>query len=320
MISAVVALRSAVRPYLAMREPGDVVLVAVSGGADSLALAYALRKEAQPLTISVVPVTIDHQLQQGSGEQAQRVYDQLTVMGFENVLIKKVKVIEASGIEADARTARYLAFDEALSEYGAKEIYLGHTRDDQAETVLLGLARGSGTRSLSGMAPINGKYIRPFLGITRKETVATCNELNLLFWHDPHNDSLEFSRVRVRNEILPLMEEKLGPGIAAALARSAALLRDDADALDRIAADKMAGLDLADLDCKALEALPRAVRTRILRSAIYAQGAPQGSISADHVAGVEALVTSWHGQGEISLPGGVKVRRISGRLSLLARE
>ena len=320
MTSAVVALRNAVRPYLQLREPGDVVLVAVSGGADSLALAYALLKEAEAQAITVIPVTIDHQLQVGSGEQAERVHNQLVAMGYKKVIIKKVNVVQNAGIEADARTARYLALDEVLTENGAQEIYLGHTRDDQAETVLLGLARGSGTRSLSGMAPVNGKYIRPLLSLTREETVATCKELDLDFWNDPHNQSLEFSRVRVRNEILPMMEEKLGPGISAALARSAALLRDDADALDEMAQSAMAGLDLADLDCKTLEAMPKAVRTRILRSAIYAQGAPHGSISADHIAGVEALVTSWHGQGVISLPGGVKVSRMSGRLSLLARE
>ena len=320
MTSATVALRNAVRPYLKACEPGDVILVAVSGGADSLSLAYALLKEAAPVAIALVAVTIDHQLQPGSAQQAKQVYDQLIAMGFERVIIKKVDVQHNAGLEADARAARYSALEEIAIEFGAKEIYVGHTRDDQAETVLLGLARGSGTRSLSGMAPINGKYIRPFLGLTREQTVAACAELELVYWNDPHNQSLEFSRIKVRNEILPVMEEKLGPGISAALARSAALLRDDADALDQMATEAMAGFDLSDLECKALEALPKAVRTRILRSAIYGAGAPMGSISADHVAGVEALVTSWHGQGEISLPGGVKVVRTSGRLSLLARD
>lgn len=320
MTSAVVAIRNAVRPYLELREPGDTLLVAVSGGADSLALAYALLKEAHPLALNVIAVTIDHQLQERSNEQALRVQGQLISLGYESVVIKKVSVLQSSGVEADARKARYEALDQILREQNAKEIYLGHTRDDQAETVLLGLARGSGTRSLSGMAPINGKYIRPLLAITREQTVAACKEINAQFWSDPHNENLEFSRVRVRNEVLPIMEKNLGPGISAALARSASLLRDDADALDQIASDHMKGLDLHDLDCGALLVMPKAIRTRIIKSAIYGSGAPSGSISADHIAGVEALITSWHGQGEISLPGGVKVRRISGRLSLLARE
>jgi tRNA(Ile)-lysidine synthase len=169
------------------------------------------------------------------------------------------------------------------------------------------------------MAVENGIYIRPLLNITREQTVAACKEIKLEPWNDPHNTNTEFSRVRVRTEILPIMEEKLGPGIAAALTRSAAILRDDADALDEIADKEIKNLDLTNLDCEHLSSLARAIRSRVLRAAIYAAGAPSGSISADHLAPVEALVTSWHGQGAISLPGGVKVERISGRLSLLAQ-
>jgi tRNA(Ile)-lysidine synthase len=199
------------------------------------------------------------------------------------------------------------------------KVFLGHTRDDQAESVLLGLARGSGTRSLSGMSVENGIYLRPLLQITREETVAACSELGIEPWNDPHNGNTDFSRVRVRNEVLPVMEEKLGPGISAALARSAGILRDDADALDEIAQSEISVSDLANLDCEHLSTLSRAIRSRVLRAALYAAGAPSGSITADHLAGVEALVTSWHGQGALSLPGGVKVERISGRLSLLAQ-
>ena len=240
-------------------------------------------------------------------------------MGYLEVIIEKVSVVEKSGIEADARTARYAALDAIAHAYGASQIFLGHTRDDQAETVLLGLARGSGTRSLSGMATVNGKYARPFLQLTRLQTVAACAEAEITPWNDPHNANEKFSRVRVRNKVMPVMEEEIGPGIAAALARSAAILRDDADALDEMAQAVISRVDLSDLDCAALAELPRAIRSRILRAAIYAAGAPSGSVSADHLAGVEALVTSWRGQGEASLPGGVKVARISGRLSLLAR-
>ena len=319
MTQAVVAIRSAVKPALANLEAGDTVLVAVSGGADSLALAYALLKEAQPLAITVVAATVDHQLQPGSADQALKVSNQLKEMGYGQIFIEKVVVDTKSGIEAGARAARYQALDSCAEKSAAKKIFLGHTRDDQAETVLLGLARGSGTRSLSGMAYENGIYIRPFLSITRTETEQACNELGIEFWNDPHNNNPEFSRVRVRREVLPLMEEKLGPGISAALARSAQLLRDDADALDAVAADEIAELNLLDLECQRLEVLSRAIRTRVLRAAIYAAGAPEGSITADHVAAVEALVTAWRGQGAISLPGGVKFERISGRLSLLAQ-
>ena len=319
MSSALLELRNAVRPFLENLTAGDCALVAVSGGADSLALACALIKEAPELAITLIAVTVDHQLQSGSNEQAKKVQAQLKAIGYQEVIIEKVSVVEKSGLEADARTARYTALDSIAHAYGATQIFLGHTRDDQAETVLLGLARGSGTRSLSGMATVNGKYARPFLQLTRAQTVAACQEADLQPWSDPHNLNEKFSRVRVRNKVMPVMEEEIGPGIAAALARSAAILRDDADALDEMAQAVISRVDLSDLDCAALAELPRAIRSRILRAAIYAAGAPSGSLSADHLAAVEALVTSWRGQGEVSLPGGVKVARISGRLSLLAR-
>ena len=319
MTSALLDLRNAVRPFLENLTAGDSAIVAVSGGADSLALAYALNKEAPDLAITLIAVTIDHQLQTGSADQAKKVQEQLKAMGYQEVIIEKVSVVEKSGLEADARTARYAALDAIAHAYGASQIFLGHTRDDQAETVLLGLARGSGTRSLSGMATVNGKYARPFLQLTRAQTVAACEEAEITPWNDPHNANEKFSRVRVRNKVMPVMEEEIGPGIAVALARSAAILRDDADALDEMAQAVISRVDLSDLDCAALAELPRAIRSRVLRAAIYAAGAPSGSVSADHLSGVEALITSWRGQGEASLPGGVKVARISGRLSLLAR-
>ncbi len=136
------------------------------------------------------------------------------------------------------------------------------------------------------------------------------------YWNDPHNQDSQFARVRVRTEALPVLEESIGPGISDALARSSHLLRDDADALDHWAKQEEIHLDLLDLDCSHLETLPRAIRTRILRSAIYAAGAPSGSVSAEHVSAVEALISAWSGQGALNLPGGVKVERISGRLSL----
>lgn len=319
MTDAIVAIRNAVKPHLARLEAGDIVLVAVSGGADSLALASAVLTEAKQSAITPIAVTIDHQLQSGSGAQAEKVEKQLKEMGYDKVIVKQVVVTTESGLEAGARDARYQALSACAAQEKATKVFLGHTRDDQAETVLLGLARGSGTRSLSGMAIENGIYLRPLLHITRAETVAACKELGIEPWNDPHNSNTEFSRIRVRAEVLPVMEDKLGPGIAAALARSAGILRDDADALDEIAQSEISASDLANLDCEHLATLARAIRSRVLRAALYAAGAPSGSITADHLAAVEALVTSWHGQGAVSLPGGVKVERISGRLSLLAQ-
>ncbi len=319
MTHALVEVRSAVRPHLATLSASDRILVAVSGGADSLALAGALLAESKEVLITCIGVTIDHQLQDGSDIQARKVINQLERIGFSEVISQQVNVDQSSGLESGARVARYAALHAIADQRDALQIYLGHTRDDQAESVLLGLARGSGARSLSGMAAVNGKIIRPLLSVTREVTEQACKDLGLDAWSDPHNFNTEFSRVRVRTQVLPVMEKEIGPGIAEALARTASLLRDDADALDELTDRTVQGHDLASLEIEFLVGLPKAIRTRLIRRAIYAQGAPMGSITADHVSAVEALITSWHGQGEISLPGGVKVARISGRLSAYAR-
>jgi tRNA(Ile)-lysidine synthase len=319
MTQSIVELRSAVRPLLEKLSAGDRILVAVSGGADSLALAGALLAEAKEFLVTCIGVTIDHQLQDGSDIQARKVVNQLERIGYSEVISQQVTVDQSSGLESGARDARYAALHSIAKERGAIQIFLGHTRDDQAESVLLGLARGSGARSLSGMATVNGKIIRPFLSVTRVVTEQACKDFGLDAWSDPHNFNAEFSRVRVRTQVLPMMEKEIGPGIAEALARTASLLRDDADALDELTDHSAQGHDLASLEIEFLADLPKAIRTRLIRRAIYAQGAPMGSVTADHVSAVEALVTSWHGQGEISLPGGVKVARISGRLSAYAR-
>ena len=312
-------VRSAVRERLQLLEAGDCILVAVSGGADSLALAAAVAIEGKELALKVIGATVDHQLQKNSGTQAQEVAVQLNGLGIEITEILEVDVEIVNGMEASARTARYQALSELAARVEAKYVLLGHTRDDQAESVLLGLARGSGTRSLSGMAEVNGIYLRPLLSLTREESVGACTELGLKYWNDPHNEDTSYTRVRVRKSVLPVIERELGPGISAALARSAALLRDDADALDTLAEEVFAELPESDVEIAPLELLPRAIRTRVLRSLIYRAGAPAGTLTAEHVAAVEALISAWHGQGEVSLPGNVKVGRISGRLSLSSR-
>jgi tRNA(Ile)-lysidine synthase len=307
-MDALVALRSAVRATLEKYSAGDLIVVAVSGGADSLALAEVAKIEGEKLAQRIVAVTIDHQLQSGSAEQANKVVKQLSIP----CSIIKVNVELKDGLEASARRARYEALTNFSQENNASAVLLGHTKDDQAETVLLGLARGSGARSLSGMAQVNGIFERPFLEITRAQTVAACKELNLQVWNDPHNDNSDFLRVRVRKNVLPIMESELGPGIREALTRSANLLRDDADALDSMA-EEFWSQDKS-LEVEPLAKLPKAVRSRVLRLALFESGVSQ--LSADQVGQVEALISNWKGQGEVSLPAGVKVSRISGRLTL----
>ena len=309
-------VRLAVRAELTDLSAGDTVLVAVSGGADSLALAAGLLTEAKEKAIRPIAVIIDHALQPNSADVAMNTKAELAKAGYTNIEIKRIKVEITDGMEASARRARYAALNEIAESTKAVAIFLGHTRDDQAETVLLGLARGSGTRSLSGMAERIDKYRRPLLSITRSQTEAACKEVGIKYWNDPHNQSMEYVRVRVREKVLPLMESEIGPGIADALTRSAKILRDDADALDQWAEEVLDEIDPIEIDIETLASLPRAIRSRVIRKAIYLAGAPSGSLSAEHLEPVEALVTAWKGQGPVSLPGGVTVARISGRLSL----
>lgn len=311
MHPAVAEVRRAVRESLSCLPPDGLVLAACSGGPDSLALAAALSVEARRSGHRAGAAVVDHGLQDGSAEQAARAAAACRQLGLSPVESVAVAVIDSHlGPEAAARVARYEALEKAAASTGAVAIALGHTLDDQAETVLLGLARGSGARSLAGMPATRGLLIRPLLGVRRETTVAACAALGLEPWTDPHNDDARFTRSRLRTAAIPALEAALGPGVPEALARSAAMLRADADALDSWAAS------ISDpTDVVALRDLPEAVRTRALRRAAIAAGVPAGSLSAAHVASIDALVTDWRGQGAVSLPGGLEASRTCDRLS-----
>ena len=330
---AVAAVRHAVRASLAGLEPGEKLLAACSGGPDSLALAAALAFEAPRAGLMAGGVTIDHGLQAGSAARAQRVAEVMTALGLSPALSIAVTVRPRPGPagsaaspypgpEAAARAARYAALDQAAHSTGAAWVLLGHTLDDQAETILLGLARGSGARSLAGMALRSGRYLRPLLGIRRDQARAACTALGLEPWDDPQNRDPALTRARVRDQLMPALEEALGPGVAAALARTADLFRADADALDGIAAaeaDKLGGSAAAreyGWPATDLATLPEAIRHRLLRLAALAAGCPAGSLSRRHVARMDELVMSWHGQRWVDLPGGVRCGRRYGRLLL----
>ncbi|CAL9532321.1 tRNA lysidine(34) synthetase TilS [Streptomyces griseomycini] len=301
------------------RPPSPLVLVACSGGADSMALASALAFEAPRLGVRAGGVTVDHGLQAGSDLRAAEVVQRLRELGLDPVESAAVSVGREGGPEAAARDARYAALDAAAERHGAAAVLLGHTRDDQAETVLLGLARGSGIRSLSGMAAVSGaggRYRRPFLQLDRQTARTACMAQSLPVWDDPHNADPAYTRSRLRHEGLPALEKALGKGVVEALARTAQLSRDDADALDAWAGRAVAGVRDADgrLECAGLHALPPAVRRRVLRRAAIEAGAPAGSLFARHIEEVDRLITGWRGQGAINLPGKVVVRRQGGRL------
>lgn len=319
--AAVAAVRCAVRAELADIASGRLVLAAVSGGPDSLALAAALAFEAPRAGLRAGAVVIDHQLQPGSDVVAGHVAATLRSLGLDPVVVDAVDVRGAGGPEAAARTARYAALDAVAARLGVAAVLLGHTRDDQAETVLLRLARGSGARSLAGMPARSGLLRRPLLGLSREQTLDCCAESGLEPWQDPHNADPAFARVRVRNAALPALTEALGPGVVAALARTADLLRDDDDALEDWAGQLLAeaavgGLPAAGLDAAVLGAAPAAVRRRALRRAVIAAGCCPGSLTSGHLSAVDALVADWHGQGAVDLPGGIRAARRCGRLHL----
>lgn len=305
-------IRKAVKPFL--DSSTQIVLFGCSGGADSMALALALHAEKSDM--KVIPVVIDHGLQAGSADVASETVVKLKQIGYTQVETARAQVVLTDGMEASARRARYQIFHQFIDTYQPKHFFLAHTLNDQAETVLLGLARGSGARSLAGMAVENNLFVRPLLKIFRNQTEAACQEMNTAFYSDPQNNDLKFTRVKVRKNVLPTLEENLGPGVMQALVRTADLLRDDADALDSFALEFFNQVDSYNLKVHDLERLPKAIRSRVLRLAIYKAGAPAGSLSADHINQAEALISQWHGQKEVSLPGDVKVWRNSGTISL----
>ncbi|OJV80764.1 MAG: tRNA lysidine(34) synthetase TilS [Cellulomonas sp. 73-92] len=336
---AVAAVRVAVRRALAGLPAGSLVLVACSGGPDSLALAAGLAFVGPRAGLRAGAVVVDHALQAASDEVAARAATACRALGLAPVVVRRVAVAGPGGPEAAAREARYAALSAVADETGAAAVLLGHTRDDQAETVLLGLARGSGPRSLAGMAPVAGPYRRPLLGITRAQTLEACVAQGLEPWHDPTNTAGRNLRSRVRGEAMPALEEVLGPGVTAALARTADLTREQADALDELAADLLAraatspaagtapvaamATERGDAggagvgwDVGVLAGAPDGLRRAALHAAALAAGATPGALGRAHVLALDALVVGWHGQGPVALPGGLEAARRCGRLFL----
>jgi tRNA(Ile)-lysidine synthase len=306
--------RQAVRRLLAACPVTDVA-VAVSGGADSLALAAATAHVAARRGLTVHGLVVDHQLQAGSADVAAAAAKQLHGLGIDDVRVLTVTVAGRGGPEAAARGARYTALREA----GFPLVLLGHTLDDQAETVLLGLGRGSGPRSIAGMRELDPPWGRPFLSVSRATTVAACEALGLVVWEDPHNVDPAYTRVRLRREVLPLLEDVLQGGVAPALARTAAQLRDDAEALDTLSTRVLpTALVDGELDVTVLSAEPSALRRRVLRRWLLDAGVRE--LTDAHLRSVDALMGEWRGQGDVWLPGNFAVGRARGRLRVTAWE
>ena len=330
---------AAVRSFLAAGHvpDGAPLVVACSGGADSLALAAAVRSVAGER--QAVLATVDHGLQPGSAEVARSVAEVARAIGYPRIEVLPVRVTGPGGTEAAARDARYTALRELAFSLGPEAaVLLAHTADDQAETVLLGLARGSGPRSVAGMRPWRAPWGRPLLAVRRADTEAACAAAGLVPWQDPHNADPSFTRVRLRREVLPLLEEVLGGGVAPALARTAELMASDLAALDAIAeralaaaertvpgddsgvgprpgsADRPTGVG-PDLECSALAAWPDAVRRRALRAWI-ARWVGVTELTYRHLVRLDGLVTAGRSGSAVRLPGGIDVTRLGDRLVL----
>jgi tRNA(Ile)-lysidine synthase len=303
---AVAALKAAVAAFVSDHAAGDERwCVALSGGADSLALT-AVAAASKPTTALIV----DHRLQPDSGRVAATARDQAMSVGCVDAQVLCVDVGTTGGPEAAARTARYRALDDARDD---APVLLAHTLDDQAETVLLGLGRGSGSRSIAGMRSCDPPWYRPLLGIRRALTHAACVELGLMPWQDPHNADRRFTRTRLRAEVLPLLEDVLGGGVAEALARTATALREDTETLDELARQALADVGAGGrLDTARLAALPEAVRRRVIRGWLLAGGA--SGLTDKQIRGVDTLVTAWRGQGGVAVGSPLRSQRlIAGR-------
>lgn len=333
----------------------DLVLVACSGGADSLALAVAAARCQAKGVIRVGAVVVDHALQPGSAEVAATAAQQCQDLGLSPVQIAQVAVSTepaAGGLEAAARTARYDALAQVADQVGADCVLLAHTQDDQAETVLLGLARGSGSRSIKGMRPDSGRWRRPFLSLRRADTEAICESLGLDPYQDAHNLDSRFTRVRVRTKVIPVLQAALGESVVPALARTAQQLQEDCDALDRLAHEQLqsrisiptaaditgarqgsvaeptwlaaavaTGIDLGGLavildleSSQGLATVDRAIRTRVIRLFLLAGGCNAERLTSTHIDAIDSLVVDWRGRGPVRVPGDSEVARLGPHL------
>jgi tRNA(Ile)-lysidine synthase len=294
-------------------DPGAAVLVALSGGPDSTSLVAALAALRDAGAGGpVLACHVDHRLRAGSAEDA----------AFCAALCERLRVpldrvavdVGAGNLQAAARRARYAALRAAAQRVGAASIATGHTKSDQAETVLLRLSRGAGARGLAAIPPRRGPLVRPLLDRSRAEVLAYLRDRGLGFREDPSNATDRFDRNRVRHELLPAFE-RLRPGVEDALARAADLLRDDERALDRLArALAPAGARRAPV--AALRAAPRAVRTRAVRRLWAAATGSRRGLEARHVAAILRLLRRPR-PGRISLPRGAIARVGAGALELL---
>jgi tRNA(Ile)-lysidine synthase len=302
-----------------MLEPGHTVLVAVSGGPDSMLLLHTLWQLRERLALQLLVAHLNHQMRPNALEDATFVETTARNLGLccicETSDVPAYQRQQKLSPEEAARRVRYAFLRATATQRGADRIAVGHTADDQAETVLLHLLRGSGLRGLGGMLPVRGPIIRPLIRVPRHAILNYLRARRLPFREDPSNAERRYRRNRMRLDLLPALRQHYNPRLVQALCTTAQLLTDDEVALQAMAHQHFLAACLAasptslQLHIDALTSLPLALQRRVLRQALSElMGGLQGVTSA-HIAAILALLRPGAGNKRLRLPQGVAVER-----------
>jgi len=314
-----IAFHSAARGLLPERSH---VLVAVSGGGDSVALLHLLHRFAARRRIDLTVAHLDHALRRGSAGDARFVAGLAASLGLpvvsERRVVAALRRKDESPEEAARRVRRAFLLETAAAQ-GAVAIATGHTQDDQAETILMRLARGAGPSAFTAMAPAGpGPFVKPLLGLERDALRRWLKRKRLPFRDDPSNASLAFDRNRVRRLVVPTLAKAVNPAAARHLVEAASRLREDAACLDAMARDRFESMarhraDVLAVPAAALAALPKALATRVAHLALIAAGCDPRRISSRQVDAVVALASARPGSS-LDLAGRIGASRRSGLL------
>ena len=312
---------------------GERVAIALSGGSDSVALVWLLQEIASAGHVAIAGlVHLNHGLrgEESNADEAfcralaARIGWPIDVGQIDAAALARA---QSQSVETAGRAARYRFFEAAAKRLGADVVMTGHTLDDQAETVLLRLLRGAGTRGLAGVRPRRGPYVRPLLEVRRAELRQYLVDRGESYRDDSSNEDRSIPRNRVRHELMPIIT-RLAPGGVRALARVATLAREDEDFLQKAAIEAGRSLVLSDeagalpdstlrIDCRMFAVLPPAIGRRVVRELLI-RAAPGAAFTARHIEAVRELAAADKSRGHLDLPGLVLERR-AGELCILPR-
>lgn len=301
-----------------MLHQGETVLVAVSGGQDSVALVDLLCRVRDEMDLDIAVAHYNHGLRPGADEDQQFVGKLAHEKGCEVIIgrgdVGAYAQQQGMNVEAAARELRYQFLEQTADDIGADRIALGHTAGDIAETLLMNLLRGAGMRGLASVAPVRDRIIRPLVYVTREQTAEYCARRNLSFQTDATNLDTHYTRNRIRLELLPQLEDEYGPGVIDALVRTALAARQELEWTEPIVQEAWEQCRL-DTDAAQAISVPEAQKlekgllVRVLRKMCRAAGVDLRKLQWEHWAGMAELVYEEKGTGRISLPGDWRARR-----------